>query len=350
MNSAEKRFLYNVSSLTRVTIPKLHRVICGLIVFLVITAAAVLYFTPWMQTAYGTGAVDTLDPKNRTQAISALIDGQIKQWHVREGMQVKAGDPIVTLVDIDAQRLDKLESQLAAAKLENEANETAVANAQNNLARQSALQAQGLVSRKEVEQAQIKLQELKAKAAASVSYINEVSMSLSRQATLTKVAPVDGTIVRLFSGGVSTYVKAGQVLGQFIPANVEKSVRITITGLDAPLVKPGAKARLQFEGWPVFQFSGWPGSAIGTFGGEVVYVEPFANETGAFQVWIKPDESDVPWPKESSARLGSRVKAWVLLEEVKLGYELWRQLNNFPPQQTSQQGTQQTSKKVSTSW
>ncbi len=110
-------------------------------------------------------------------------------------------------------------------------------------------------------------------------------------------------------------------------------------GLDAPLVKPGAKARLQFDGWPVFQFSGWPGSAIGTFGGEVVYVEPVANATGDFNVWIRPDESDIPWPAESSARLGSRVKAWVLLEEVRLGYEMWRQLNNFPPLPTQEPTT-----------
>ncbi|MEC7359439.1 MAG: hypothetical protein VX914_05515, partial [Pseudomonadota bacterium] len=55
-----------------------------------------------------------------------------------------------------------------------------------------------------------------------------------------------------------------------------------------------------------------------------------------FNVWIKPDESDIPWPAESSARLGSRVKAWVLLEEVRLGYEMWRQLNNFPPLPTQQ--------------
>ncbi|MBU34768.1 MAG: hypothetical protein CL602_12860 [Alteromonas sp.] len=346
MNSAEKRFLYNVTSLSTLVIPKLHRVVCGLIVFMVLAAGLILYFTPWIQTAYGTGAVDSLDPKDRIQAISALVGGQIKTWHVREGMQVKAGDPIVTLIDVDAERLDKLQSQLNAANQRHQANEIAVANAQNNLARQMSLQAQGLVSRKDVEQAQIKLQELKAKAASSLSDINEVSMSLSRQATQTKVAPVDGIIVRLFSGGVSTYVSAGQVLGQFIPSNAQRSVRITISGLDAPLVKPGAKARLQFEGWPVFQFSGWPGSAIGTFGGEVVYVEPMANASGTFQVWIKEDENDVPWPQESSARLGSRVKAWILLEEVKLGYELWRQLNNFPPQQTSET----SSDKASTTW
>ncbi|MFT2089920.1 HlyD family secretion protein [Paraglaciecola sp. 2405UD69-4] len=341
MNSAEKRFLYNVTSLSKLAIPKLHKVVCGLIVFLVLAAGLILYFTPWMQTAYGTGVVDSLDPLDRTQAISALVDGQIKTWHVREGMQVKKGDPIVTLIDIDAERLEKLQSQLSAAKERNQANDIAVANALNNLNRQMGLQEQGLVSRKDVEQAQIKLQELKAKAASSISDINEVSMSLSRQSTQTKVAPVDGTIVRLFSGGVSTYVKAGQVLGQFIPSNAKRSVRVTVTGLDAPLVTPGAKARLQFEGWPVFQFSGWPGSAVGTFGGEVVYVEPMANATGTFQVWIQPDRQDIPWPRESSARLGSRVKGWILLEEVRLGYELWRQLNNFPPQQTTGQETEE---------
>ena len=237
MNSAEKRFLDNVSSLSSLHVPKLHKVVCGLVLAMVVCASLILWFTPWMQTAYGTGMVDSLDPVDRTQAISALVDGQIKQWHVREGMQVKAGDPIVTLIDTDAGRLEKLQSQLAAAKAGHQANETAVANAENNLARQMGLQEQGLVSRKDVEAAQIKVQELKAKAASSLSAINDVSMSLSRQSIQTKVAPVDGTIIRLYSGGVSTFVKAGAVLGQFIPLNAKRSIRITVTGLDAPLVK-----------------------------------------------------------------------------------------------------------------
>ena len=339
MNNAERRFLDNIETLPSLSVPKLHRVVSGIIIFLVLSAGLVLYFTPWIQTAYGTGMVDSLDPKDRTQPINALVDGQVKQWHVREGQQIKAGDPIVTLIDIDAQRLEKLQSQLSAANLAKEANETALRNAENNLARQRGLQEQGLVSTKEVEKAQITVQELRAKVASSVSDINSVSMTLSRQSTQTKKAPVDGTVVRLLSGGVSTYVNSGDILGQFIPADAKRSVRVTVRGLDAPLVKPGAKARLQFEGWPVFQFSGWPGAAIGTFGGEVVYVEPVANSTGDFNVWIRPDENDVPWPAESSARLGSRVKAWVLLEEVRLGYEMWRQLNNFPPLPTEQPQT-----------
>ncbi|NVK55463.1 MAG: HlyD family efflux transporter periplasmic adaptor subunit [Alteromonadaceae bacterium] len=336
MSNAEDRFMQNITSLPAQIIPSVHKVVCWSIAFMITLVVAGLWFTPWIQTAFGSGTVDSLDPVDRMQAISALVDGQVKSWHVREGMQVKAGDPIVTLIDVDAQRLEKLQSQLAATQSRHVANETAVANAQSNLERQKSLQEQGLVSRKDVEAALIKVQELKAKAASSLADVNSVSMVLSRQATMTKVAPVDGTILRLFSGGESTFVKAGDILGQFIPANADRMVKVIVNGLDAPLVKPGAKARLQFEGWPVFQFSGWPGAAIGTFGGEVTYVEPVADATGKFQVWIKPDPNDMPWPEENVARLGSRVKAWILLEEVRLGYELWRQLNNFPPQKPAE--------------
>lgn len=335
MNSAERKFMAKVTTLNSQPMPKLHLVICWLITVLILAAGLTLWFTPWVQTAQGAGKVNSLDPLDRTQAISALLDGQIKTWHVREGMLVRQGDPIVTLIDVDSERLEKLESQLSAARQLREANEVALQNAENNLNRQMALQQEGLVSRKQVEDAQIKVQELKAKVASAVSDINEVSMSLSRQSTQTKVAPVDGTVVRLFSSGMSTFVKAGTELAQFIPSGVQRHVQVTISGLDAPLVKPGAKARLQFEGWPVFQFSGWPGSSIGTFGAEVVYVEPVAAASGAFTVWLKPDSEDIPWPAESVARLGSRVKAWILLEEVRLGYELWRQLNNFPPKSTA---------------
>jgi len=148
----------------------------------------------------------------------------------------------------------------------------------------------------------------------------------------TKKAPTDGTILRLLSAGNSTFVNAGDVLASFIPDGVERAASIMVSGLDAPLVYPGRKVRLQFEGWPVFQFSGWPSAAVGTFGGIVDFVEPIANQQGQFRVWIREDPDDaVDWPGQQFVRLGSRVTGWVLLNEVKLGYELWRQLNNFPP-------------------
>ncbi|WP_018983348.1 efflux RND transporter periplasmic adaptor subunit [Salinimonas chungwhensis] len=331
MHHNEARYLDKISALRNDYLPSAYKILAGVVVVLVILVAALLWFTPWVQTAYGTGQVDSLDPAQRTQAISALVSGQIKQWHVNEGELVEQGQPIVTLIDVDEELVSKLQAQLDAAQAVHAANQSAVANARNNLNRQQTLLEQGVASDKTVEAAQIKLQELVAKAAKSQSDINKASVSLSRQRTQTKVAPSDGVVIKLKSGGPSTYVKAGEVLGEFIPEGVQRHVRVTVSGMDAPLIEVGRKARLQFEGWPVFQFSGWPEAAIGTFGGEVIYVEPVADNIGNFNVWIAPDPEGQPWPQEQVVRFGSRVKAWVLLEEVRLGYELWRQLNNFPP-------------------
>lgn len=341
MPNNEQHYLSKIPAADAIGLPKVYKIACFLIVFIIVASGLLLWFTPWVQTAMGQGAVDSLNPSDRTQAISALVPGQIKQWHVQEGTEVKKGDPIVTLIDVDEELVDKLEGQLEAARAIHQANLSALENARNNLKRQQGLLEDGVASAKTVETAQIKLQEMNAKVAKSSSDINAASMSLSRQRTQTKVAPSDGIVVRLFSGGPSTYVKAGDVLGQFIPTGVDRTVRISVAGMDAPLIKAGDKARLQFDGWPVFQFSGWPEAAIGTFGGEVMYVEPVADQNGQFNVWLKPDPNEGAWPDERVIRFGSRVKAWVLLDEVRLGFEMWRQLNNFPPKPAADLRTQE---------
>ena len=162
-------------------------------------------------------------------------------------------------------------------------------------------------------------------------------MTKARESLRTKIAPKDGTILRLLSSGTATYVKPGDVLASFIPNDTERYVVIRIRGLDASLVTAGRQVRIQFDGLPVIQFSGWPEMAVGTFGGLVDFVEPVASASGQFNVWVKPDpNAEHPWPSKQFIRLGSRVRAWVLLEEVQLGYELWRQLNQFPPRPTDQ--------------
>ena len=42
-------------------------------------------------------------------------------------------------------------------------------------------------------------------------------------------------------------------------------------------------------------------------------------------------DSGSPWPDRRFVRFGSKARAWVLLETVPVGFEIWRQLNNFPP-------------------
>jgi hypothetical protein len=146
-------------------------------------------------------------------------------------------------------------------------------------------------------------------------------------------APRDGFIQSLNAGDAATYISAGDVLATFVPSTSERVVEIFIDGRDVALVKRGDKARIQFEGWPAVQFSGWPSVAVGTFGGIVIAVDQSAQIDGRFRVLIAEDKSDPhPWPEERFVRFGAKAQAWVLLETVPVGFELWRQLNNFPPE------------------
>lgn len=331
MKRYEKNYNLHMKTLNALSVPQVDKLISKLLIFIITIVCLVLWFTPWIQTSMGNGVISTLDPKSRTQAISALVPGQIETWHVTEGDRVKKGDPIVTLIDTDPSLIQRLNAQIAATERQQNANDLALRNAEQDYKRRQDLFKQGLVSKREVEQAQIRLQDAEAKSAQTQSELNQVKVNLARQSIQTKKAPADGTILRLMSAGNATFVKAGDMLASFIPDGVVRSVVLSVNGLDAPLVTPGRHVRLQFDGWPVFQFSGWPSAAIGTFEGIVEFVEPIADDNGNFKVWIRETTTDRPWPDERYVRLGSRVKGWVLLEEVKLGYELWRQLNSFPP-------------------
>jgi hypothetical protein len=127
-------------------------------------------------------------------------------------------------------------------------------------------------------------------------------------------------------------VSAGDTLATFVPDNAERAIEIFIDGRDVALVAPGDRVRLQFEGWPVVQFSGWPSIAVGTFGGIVTAIDPSASGAGMFRVLVSEDPDDPnPWPSRDFVRFGSNARGWILLDTVAVGYEIWRQLNNFPP-------------------
>ena len=132
------------------------------------------------------------------------------------------------------------------------------------------------------------------------------------------------------AGDTATVVAAGEAIASFAPAHVERAVEVFLSGLDAPLVEPGRQARLMFEGWPAVQFSGWPQASLGTFAALVAAVDPVAGPDGRFRALLT-EPVDEPWPPERYLRLGSQARAWIRLERVRLGYELWRVLNRFPP-------------------
>ncbi len=95
------------------------------------------------------------------------------------------------------------------------------------------------------------------------------------------------------------------------------------------LLHIGEKVRVQFDGWPAIVFSGWPNVSYGTYGAKVVAIENFISDNGKFRILLAPDEEDHEWPKD--VRAGSGAFTMALLEDVPIWFELWRQLNGFPP-------------------
>ncbi|MDF1662439.1 MAG: HlyD family efflux transporter periplasmic adaptor subunit [Planctomycetota bacterium] len=158
-----------------------------------------------------------------------------------------------------------------------------------------------------------------------------IETKLARQKQQSVMAPCDGTILRIKRPGSGEIVKSGDPLLVLIPATEDLAVEIWVDGNDMPLITPGRHIRLQFEGWPAVQFAGWPSVAVGTFGGKVILVDSTDDGTGKFRVLVSPDDTDDDWPGQPYLRQGVRAKGWILLNQVTLGYELWRQLNGFPP-------------------
>lgn len=142
-------------------------------------------------------------------------------------------------------------------------------------------------------------------------------------------APQSGYINKALQGGLGETFKEGDRLVGIMPAEYDMAVETFVEPLDLPLVHIGEKVRIQFDGWPAIVFSGWPNISYGTYGGTVVAVETFISENGKYRVLLAPDTEDHPWPKD--IRVGSGANTIALLEDVPIWYELWRQLNGFPP-------------------
>lgn len=166
--------------------------------------------------------------------------------------------------------------------------------------------------------------------------MQRVEVRVARQATQTIRAPRNGTVLRLLSQPGGEQLKSGDSIATFVPDTANLVVELFMNGNDIPLIHAGDPVRLQFEGWPAVQFTGWPSVAVGTFGGRVMLVDATDNGEGKFRILVEPDPKDEPWPSNRYLRQGVRTNGWVLLNQVSLGYELWRQFNGFPPTVTPQ--------------
>lgn len=159
-----------------------------------------------------------------------------------------------------------------------------------------------------------------------------IEMRLSRQKTQEVIAPKDGVITRLLVAQEAEFVREGKGLCVLIPQTGKRAVEIWVDGNDVPLIRDGREARLMFQGWPALQITGWPQGSYGTFPAHVKFTDNADDGHGKFRVVLVPDEnSPDQWPDSSLLKQGVRVRAWVFLNRVTIGYELWRKFNDFPP-------------------
>lgn len=142
-------------------------------------------------------------------------------------------------------------------------------------------------------------------------------------------APQDGYVIQAQRAGLGETIKAGDPLVTVQPADPQQAVELFVKANDVPLIRPGDAVRLQFDGWPALQFAGWPSVSVGTFGGRVAVLDRVSSRDGRFRVLVTPDPDDEPWPEQ--VRIGSGVYGWTMLREVPVWFEVWRQLNGFPP-------------------
>lgn len=313
--------------------PRFKRVAQGLIIFFGLFLL-LLAWTPWQQTALGYGRVVAYSPTERQQNISAPVEGRLGKWFVQEGTHVNAGDPIVEILDNDPDLLARLQMEKNAVQLRLKTSEQAADTAYINVKRQKTLYDQGITSRHIYEQAKLEHARYLNEAANAKIQLAQIEVRLARQKNqLVKTARA-GTILRRIAGQESVLVKSGDILAELVPDTQSRAVELWLSGNDIPLVSQNQDVRLQFEGWPAIQFSGWPSVAVGTFGGQVAVIDAADNGQGLFRILVVPGPKE-KWPAPEYLRQGVKVHGWVLLGQVKLWFELWRQFNGFPPSRST---------------
>ncbi len=158
---------------------------------------------------------------------------------------------------------------------------------------------------------------------------NELSNYRIRGGQKWLVAPQTGQIIKAKKAGINEIVKEGEMIVEIVPNSFKYAVELFVKPMDLALINKGQDVRLQFDGYPAIVFSGWPNSSYGTFAGKISAIETNRNENGQFRVLIIPDMTEKNWP--SNLKIGTGAQGFALLNDVPIWYELWRQLNGFPP-------------------
>lgn len=303
--------------------------------------------------------------KEKAEAIDRNIRG-LKQ---ERGLKLKMAENKLIQANL------KVESD----SIDLEAAKTQLSIAKRQFSRTDTLESEGLLSRKERENKELKLQQSQADLVSQqnkllesrnevlnaeieinrvrTDYNNKISKAesdrasalssqYSTEADVAKLenmysnyefrssiryitAPQDGFINRAIQRGIGETFKEGAEIVSIMPLEIDLAVETYVRPIDLPLLHAGEKVRIIFDGWPAIFFSGWPNMSFGTYGGVVVAVERNISNNGRYRVLIKPDQDEQAWP--DVVRAGSGANTFALLNNVPVWYEIWRQINGFPP-------------------
>jgi len=325
---AEDRVYF--TTLNSIRLPRVLRNMAIMLGVGIMIGVLFLLFVPWVQTIHGVGRVSALVPRDRVQNVTALVPGRIAEWYVAEGQSVRTGDLVVRIVDNDPQFVERLQAERDQLAAEARSIQVQIEVAQRDVRRLRTLVDEGLSAMRDLEGALLKVEDLRAKLAAVRAKQAGAKIQVDRQQAQVVRAPRDGLVQQVLVGDIGTYVKEGEPLLLFAPSDTREVVELFVDGRDIIFINAGRPVRLEFEGWPAVQVSGWPSIARGFFDGVVYSVDAAPAPSGLFRVLVMPSPDGTPWPPAPAIRLGAKTRGWIMMETVTIGYEIWRQLNDFP--------------------
>lgn len=159
---------------------------------------------------------------------------------------------------------------------------------------------------------------------------NQLSNYSIRRGMYFITAPQKGQVTKAKKAGIGEMIKEGEMLVEIVPDEPEFAVELFIDPVDLPLIDKGGRVQFLFDGFPAIVFSGWPNASYGTFSGKVMAVENAVSPNGKFRVLVIEDvEQKKRWPQQ--LKVGTGAAGFALLKNVPVWYELWRNINGFPP-------------------
>lgn len=164
--------------------------------------------------------------------------------------------------------------------------------------------------------------------AATSKLQNQLSNYNQRKQFYYITAPQAGYVTKTIKKGIGEVIKEGASIATIMPAEYDLAVEMYLKPQDIPLVTIGSPVILRFDGWPAIVISGWPESSTGVFDGKIAAIDQYISDNGYYRILVSPEKIPKNWPEQ--LRIGTGTNAFLLLKNVPIWYEMWRQLNGFP--------------------